>query len=83
MKVHGVRSLTALYFVVRGHRLSLQSPLSLGESHSVSGLKMKGLDLMALPIVGSCEDPAWTPLGRSWFSFQEMFRNQTDNGFLN
>lgn len=41
MKVQGVKSWIAPYFVVRGHRVSLQSPLSLGKSHSVSGLKMK------------------------------------------
>ena len=54
MNVQGVRSWTALYFVVRGHPVSLWSPLSLGESRSVSGLKMKGLELMTLFTPGFC-----------------------------
>lgn len=86
-KVQGVKSWTALYFVVRDHLVSLPSPLSKGKSHSVSGLKMKGLERMTLSIPGFCEDPAWRLLGRSSsyfpvFLFQETFKSQNETGFL-
>lgn len=48
MKIQGVDSWTALYFVVQGHCVSLRSPLSLGESHNVSGLKWRSWTRWAL-----------------------------------
>lgn len=51
----GGGKLSALYFVVRGHCVSLRSPLFLDESHNVSGLRVKGLKFMGC---GTLSTPA-------------------------
>lgn len=72
MKVQGVESWTALYFVVQGRCVSLEVFLSSGKSHNVSVPKMKGLELLSFGTFstpGFCEDWAWMLLGGSYLCF--------------
>ena len=87
MKVQGVKSWIAPYFVVRGHHVSLQSPFIFGRVTQCLWAENERPELVTLFIPGFCEDPAWMFLGKSdlhffVFSFQETFKNQNDNGFL-
>lgn len=86
MKVQGVRSWTALYFVVRGHPVSLESFI-FGRVTQCLWTKNEGPGTDDPFYSRLLSGPVWILIGKSYlhvfvFSFQEAFKNQNVVGFL-